>query len=204
MSPPNPSSGAKSIMSGWAVYKRLLRYSASYWKIFLIAFVGMVTIAGTDIAFAKLIEPMLDGTFGKRDAIIIKWVPIILISIFAFRILGNFTSSYFMAVIARGVIRKLRTKVFDHYLSLPISFFDAQSSGTLVSKMVYDVEQLADAASTVVTILLRNSLQVIGLLAFMFYSNAKLAGMLMISIPFLLVIVLYVSKRFRRISRRIQ
>lgn len=194
----------KSTMSGWLVYKRLLRYSASYWKIFLIAIIGMVVIAISELSFAKFVEPMLDGTFGKRDPVIIMWVPVILITIYAIRIIGNFLSSYFMAVIARGVIRQLRAKVFDHYLSLSITYFDTQSAGALVSKMVYDVEQLADAASTVVTIFIRNSLIILALLAFMFFNNAKLAGLLLISIPFLLIIVLFVSKRFRRISRRIQ
>lgn len=198
----NPAT--KPAMSGWAVYKRLLRYSLPYWKVFLIAILGMFIIALAELSFAKFVEPMLDGTFGQRDPVIIFWVPFVLVAIYAIRVIGNFLSTYFMAVIARGVVRKLRTKVFDHYLSLPIAFFDSQSAGTLVSKMVYDVEQLADAASTVVTILIRNSLTVIALLAFIFYINAKLAGMLMISVPFLIVIVTYVSKRFRLISRRIQ
>jgi subfamily B ATP-binding cassette protein MsbA len=164
----------------------------------------MVVIAISELSFAKFVEPMLDGTFGKRDPVIIKWVPIVLMTIYAIRIFGNFMSSYFMAVIARGVIRQLRAKVFNHFLSLSISYFDSQSTGALVSKMVYDIEQLADAASSVVTILIRNSLIIIALLAFMFYNNAELAAMLLISIPFLLIIVLYVSKRFRLISRRIQ
>jgi subfamily B ATP-binding cassette protein MsbA len=191
-------------MSGWSVYKRLLGYSASYWKVFLIAVAGMLIIALAELSFAKFVEPMLDGTFVKRDPVIIMWVPITLIAIYAVRILGNFLSTYFMAVIARGVIKKLRSLVFDHYMSLPIPYFDTESAGLLISKMVYDVEQLADAASKVVTILIRNSLTVIALLLFMFYSNPKLAGLLLISVPFLLVIVLYVSKRFRLISRRIQ
>jgi subfamily B ATP-binding cassette protein MsbA len=207
--PPAANSSSKnkesqSSISGWSVYKRLLSYSGSYWKIFLIAIVGMIVIAISELSFAKFVEPMLDGTFGKKDPVIILWVPIVLMVIYAVRVFGNFMSSYFMAVIARGVIRKLRTKAFDRYLTLPVSFFDTTSTGVLVSKMVYDVEQLADAASSVVTILIRNSLIIVALLAFMFYNNAKLAALLFISIPFLLVIVLYVSKRFRLISRRIQ
>jgi len=194
----------KPVMGGWAVYKRLLRYSLPYWKVFLIAVAGMIIIALASVAFAKFVEPMLNGTFRDRDPVIIKWVPFVLVAIYAIRVVGNFLSSYFMAVIARGVIRELRKKVFDHYLSLPISYIDTLSAGTLVSKMVYDVEQLADAASTVVTILIRDSLTVIFLLIFMFYVSVNLAGMLLISVPFLVLVVLYVSKRFRVISRRIQ
>lgn len=194
----------KQAVGGWAVYKRLLRYSASYWRVFLIAMLGMIIISVSTVMFAKFVEPMLDETFIKRNMAVVKWVPFILVGIYALRILGTFLSSYFMAYIARSVVRKLRTRIFEHYLMLPIAFFDNQSSGTLVSKMVYDVEQLADAASSVITVLIRDSLTIIALLVFMIYQNAKLALLMMICFPILLTLVLYVSKRFRRISQRIQ
>ncbi len=191
-------------MNGWAVYRRLLRYSASYWKVFLIALAGMVVIAFAQLAFAKFIEPMLDDTFTEKDPVTIKWIPIVLISIYAVRIVGTFLSNYGMAYIARSVVRNIRSKMFTHYLCLPTTYFDTTSSGTLVSRMVYDVEQLADAASYVVTILIRDSLTIIVLLGFMFTLSVELTLLLLITLPILLVLVLYVSKRFRTISRRIQ
>lgn len=193
-----------SATGGWSVYKRLLRYSAGHWRVFLIAFVGMVIVALSQLLFAKFIEPMLDDTFIKRDVQVIKWVPIGLMAIYAIRVVGAFMSSYFMAYIARSVVHKLRTKIFHHYLTLPISFFDTRSSGTLVSKMIYDVEQLADAASSVITVLLRNSLTIAALLGFMFVQSPQLTMLLFVSMPILLLLVLYVSKRFRRLSKRIQ
>jgi len=191
-------------VSGWTVYKRLIRYSAEYWKTFIIAIVGMVIVALSTLLFAKFVEPMLDDTFIERDLETIKWVPIGLMAIYGLRMIGAFLSSYFMAYIARSVVRKLRTKIFNHYLALPIAFFESQSSGALVSKMVYDVEQLADAASGVITVLFKDSLTVIALLTFMFLESAQLTLLLMISIPLLLVFVLFISKRFRRVSQRIQ
>ncbi len=191
-------------VSGWAVYKRLLRYSVQYWKTFLVAITGMLIVALSALLFAKFVEPMLDKTFIERDLETIKWVPFALMAIYAIRMLGAFLSSYFMAYIARGVVRKMRTKVFAHYLTLPISFFDSQSSGALVSKMVYDVEQLADAAARCITVLFKDSLTIIALLIFMFLENARLTMVLLVSIPILLVFVLYISKRFRRVSQRIQ
>ncbi len=189
---------------GATVYRRLIKYSARQWRIFIIAVMGMFIIAFSQLLFAKFIEPMLDGTFIEKDAKIIMWVPFVLVMIYAIRIIGTFLSSYFMAYIARSVVRRLRTKIFDHYLRLPTSFFDINSSGTLISKMIYDVEQLADAASNVVTVLIRDSLTIIVLLGFMFTISARLTLFLLVCIPFLLVVVLYVGKRFRRLSHRIQ
>lgn len=195
----------KSIpVSGWAVYKRLLRYSAEYWRTFIIALAGMLIVALSTLLFAKFVEPMLDETFIERDLETIKWVPLGLMAIYGIRMLGAFLSSYFMAYIARSVVRKMRTKIFGHYLTLPIAFFDGQSSGALVSKMVYDVEQLADAASNVITVLFKDSLTIIALLVFMFLESPQLTLLLMVSIPILLVFVLFISKRFRRVSQRIQ
>ncbi len=189
---------------GWAVYKRLLKYSAGYWRVFIVAIAGMLIIAFAQLLMAKFVEPMLDDIFIKKDAKVIFWAPLAFIVIFGVRIVGTFLSSFFMAYIARNVVRNLREKIFNHYLALPITFFDSRSPGTLVSKMVYDVEQLADAASNVVTVLIRNSLTIVALLGYMFVVSAKLTLLLMVSIPVLLTLVLYVSKRFRRISRRIQ
>lgn len=193
-----------SAPGGWLVYKRLLRYSTSYWRVFLIAIVGMLIVALSQLLFAKFVEPMLDDTFVNKDPKVIMWVPIVLMTIYGIRVIGAFMSSYFMAYIARSVVQKLRAKIFQQYLTLPISFFDYRSSGTLVSKMVYDVEQLADAASSVVTILIRDSITIIALLGFMFVQSAPLTLLLMVSMPVLLLVVLFISKRFRRLSRHIQ
>jgi subfamily B ATP-binding cassette protein MsbA len=190
--------------TGTQVYRRLLRYSVRHWKIFGIAIGGMFIFAISQLMMAKFIEPMLDETFIEKDARVIFWVPIVLVLIYSIRALGTFLSSYCMAYIARSVVRKLRTSIFDSYLKLPTRYFDTNSAGMLISKMVYDVEQLADAASGVVTVLIRGSLTIAVLLVFMFYQSAQLTMLLFVAMPFLFVLVVYVSKRFRRLSHRIQ
>ena len=195
---------SQSSYTGWQIYRRLLSYSAKHWKIFLIAIAGMFIIAVSQLLFAKFIEPMLDDTFIEKDAKVIFWVPIVLMLIYGIRVIGAFLSSYCMAFIARSVVRRMRTRIFDHYLKLPIHYFDVNSAGALISKMVYDVEQLAEAASGVVTVLIRDSMTIIVLLIFMFFQSAKLTMLLLISLPFLFVLVVSISKRFRRISHRIQ
>lgn len=190
--------------TGWQVYRRLLHYTLPYWRIFLIALTGMLVFSTTAAAFSKLIQPMIDGSFIHKDPSTIKWVPLAIIGVFALRTVGTFLSDYGMAWVARNVVHDLRELLFGHFLRLPTAYYDRAASGTLVSKMVYDVEQLADAASKVVTVFIRDSLTVIGLLALMFYQSASLTGLLLIVFPLLAVIVTYVSRRFRRLSHRIQ
>lgn len=190
--------------SGWNIYRRLLQFTFPYWRIFLIALLGMLLFSVTAAAFSKLIEPMIDGSFIAKDQKTIVWIPLAIIGVFALRTIGTFLSDYGMAWVARSVVRDLRTLLFDHMLRLPTSYYDRASSGTLVSKMVYDVEQLADASSNVVTVFIRDSLTVIGLLGLMFYQSANLTSLLIIVFPLLAVIVTYVSRRFRRLSHHIQ
>jgi subfamily B ATP-binding cassette protein MsbA len=190
--------------TGWQIYRRLLRFTLPYWRIFMIALLGMLLFSVTASAFSKLIQPMIDGSFIARDQATVKWVPLAIIAVFAIRTLGTFLSDYGMAWVARSVVRDLRALLFDHLLRLPTSYYDRASSGTLVSKMVYDVEQLADASSNVVTVFIRDSLTLLGLLGLMFYQSTNLTSLLLIVFPLLALIVTYVSKRFRHLSHRIQ
>ena len=92
------------------VYRRLLNYSLPYWKIFIFAIIGMMIYAATEVSFAQILEPMMDGGFVEKDPDSMFWVPVILVLIFTVRIVGTFLSEYGMAMIARSVIRDLRAK----------------------------------------------------------------------------------------------
>ena len=141
---------------------------------FVFAVIGMVIYAATEVSFAKIIEPMMDGGFVEKDPDSMFWVPVFLVLIFAVRIIGTFFSEYGMALIARNVIRDLRAKVFNKIIALPTSYFDVTSSGSILSKMVYDIEQLAAATSGVVIVLIRDGLTVIALFGWMLYLSPSL------------------------------
>lgn len=190
--------------AGMAVYRRLLGYVWPYWKIFFLAVFGMVVFSLTEMAFARIIQPLFDDGFVERDPQVITWLPPLIIAIFAVRIVGSFLSDYGMAWIARSVIRDLRSQLFGQLLRLPVGYYETHSSGSLMSKMVYDVEQLAEASSSVITILIRDSLTILGLLALMMYYSVSLTLILLVATPVLALLVIYVSRRFRKLSHRIQ
>src|SRR5687768_7716633 len=102
-----------------AVYRRLLRYSAPYWKVFLVAVVGMVLFALVDTAFIRLLQPMLDASFVEQDAEVMRLVPLAILALFVLRGVANFMSTYGMAWVAQRVVLRLRSEVFDHLLRLP-------------------------------------------------------------------------------------
>lgn len=186
------------------VYRRLLAYSLHNWPLLLAAVAGMVVSAATEPAFAALMKPLLDGSFVERDPEAIRWVPILLLLVFLARGISNFVTNYLMAVVGRGVIKQLREEMFARFLAMPAGFFDMKASGELISKISYDAEQVAEAATNSITVLIRDSLTILGLLAWMFYLNWQMTVGFLVIGPFVTLIVVYVARQFRRVSKRIQ
>lgn len=186
------------------VYRRLLGYVIPHWKAFVVATVALIIVAATETGFAMLMKPMMDGSFVERDMDVIRWTPVVLIGLFLVRGIASYLSEYWMAWVARRVIKVLRGEMFEQLLKLPVSFYDSSPSGTLISKLIYDVEQVALAATDVITILVRDTITVFGLLGWMFYLNWKLAAILMVGTPVIAVVIDFINKRFRRYSHRIQ
>lgn len=190
--------------NSYDLYRRLLSYALAYWGIFIIAVIGMAIVAAASTAFPALLQPLMDESFINRDPETIKWIPFALVGIFLFRVIGAFVSMYGMSVIGRNVIRTIRTEMFSKLIVLPKAFYDQSTTGELISKFSFDVEQVANAATKAVTVCIRDSLTVIALIGWMFYLNVTLASVFLVVAPVVASIVVFVSKRFRIISRNIQ
>lgn len=185
-------------------YRRLLSYVKPYKLQFAYAIIGMIGYAITESGFAALMKPLLDGSFVEKDQQAIVLVPILIILIFIVRGVAGFASTYYMAWIGWSVIKQLRKEVFAKYLSLPTQFYDNASSGELISRITFNSQRVAQAASTTLTIMVRDSLTAIGLLALMFYQSWKLSLCFLIIGPVIGIIVDRVSRQFRAVSRDIQ
>lgn len=190
--------------SGLKVYFRLLHYAMAYKGTFLLAILGMVIVALSSTAFTALMKPLMDGSFVHRDPETIKWVPIALIGIYLVRTIGAFSATYGMSLIGRNVIFVLRNEMFAKLLDLPKYFYDRSTTGELMSKFTYDVEQVAHASTHAVTVFIRDTLTIIGLISWMVYLNAMLSLVFLVVMPVVTTLIVWVSKRFRRISQHIQ
>ena len=187
-----------------ATYRRLLGYISPYKGQFLIAVLGMALYAATDASFAALVKPLLDENFVNRDPQWMLWTPILLLLVFLARSVGGFLSTYFMAIVGRGVIKDVRSQMFSRLVQLPTSYFDKSSSGHILSKFTFDTEQVATATTKAVIVIIQDTLTIIALMSWMFYLNWKLSLLFITTAPVIAILVAYVSKRFRRLSKRIQ
>ncbi|KTG17601.1 MULTISPECIES: lipid A export permease/ATP-binding protein MsbA [unclassified Guyparkeria] len=191
-------------VAGVETYRRLLSYTWRYLRVLVIAIVGMVVAGLSEVGFAALMKPLLDGSFVERDPTLITWMPVALLGVFVFRVIGEFASNYGMAWVGRSVIRDLRGDTFDQVLHLPPRYFDRVPSTEVLTRLNYQSEQVSEAASKALTILIRDTVTVIGLLVWMLYLSWQLTLFILVLLPLLVGMVAGISRAFRRYARRIQ
>ena len=172
--------------------------------IFILAIIGMIIHAITDTSFAAVIKPLLDGSFISKDPEFISLMPLLIILIFLFRGIGSFMSNYGMAYVGRSIIRDIRRDMFNKILKKSSSSYDNSITGKLVSKITFDAEQVAEAATKAVTTIIKDGLTIIGLLSLMFYYSFTLSIGLLLIAPLIGIFLKIMSVKFRSISRDIQ
>ena len=190
--------------SNWSVYRRLLGYSAPYWKVFIVAVLGMVLFAGVDTAFIRLIQPLMDGTFVERDPQVIRLVPFAIMGLFVLRGVAHFVSTYGMSWVAQRVVMVLRAEIFEQMLRLPVSHYDRARSADMLVKLTYHTTQIAESATGVLTAMIKDGLTIVGLIAVMLYMSPQLTLIALLVAPFVAGSVRWVSKRFKIINERLQ
>lgn len=205
MSHAEPSPDPKKVQPGdsWETYKRLLTYVKPFWVAFSLAVLGNVIYAAASTGMAAAMEYVIAAIENPTEQNRILLTALI-IGMFTFRGIGTFLSQYFISYVGRHVINSLRNDVFNRLMALPSRYFDENAAGRLVSKLTFNVEQVAEATTNAVTITLREGLTIVGLLSFMLYTNWKLTLIFLAVGPVIGAVVSYASKRFRKISQRIQ
>ncbi len=188
--------------SNWDLYRRLLSYLKPLKYFFILSIIGNAMYAGASAMMAKALEFVIQTVENPTDENRIL-LPALIFGLFALRGFGGFLGGYYIAYVGRNIVHKIRVEIFDRYLRLPSQFFDSNSSGHLISRITYNVEQVSSAVTDAVTIIVREGLTVIGLMIVMFTSNWKLTLIFFCLGPFIGLTVRYVSKRFRKLSKRI-
>ncbi len=186
------------------VYRRLLGYARPHLGMFLIGVLGMALFAATDAALAYLVQRFLGGAFVEPDPRIIWAIPLGAIALFVARGLGDYVSNYFPGWVGRQIIKSLRAELFAHYLRLPTRHFEAATTGGLLSRLTYNIELVAEATTNAVTVLIRDTLTIIALVAMLLWYNWQLAALVLVLAPPISWLIQHINRSFRRYSARIQ
>ncbi len=185
------------------VYRRLLGYARPYLATFAVGVVGMALFAATDALLAYLVKIFLGGAFVERDPRVIWIVPLGAVTLFFLRGVGDYLSTYFPAAVGRRIIKSLRGELFAKYLRLPVAWFDATSTGEMLSRLTFNIEQVAEATTNAVTVLIRDTLTIVALLGYLFWVNWQLAAFAITLAPLISWLIRRINSSFRRYSTRI-
>ncbi|MEX1220593.1 MAG: lipid A export permease/ATP-binding protein MsbA [Idiomarina sp.] len=184
--------------------RRLMKYIKPYRGAFILSIIGMIGYAAVDSFFLSQIQTLIDDGLTDQNSRILMIGALFVPVIFIVRGIFNFVSSYFLSWVGFKVVTRLRQQLFEHMMQLPVSFHDQHSTGDLISKITYTTQQIAEASSRAILILIREGAFVIGLLTIMFYHSWQLSLVFLIVGPLVAKVVAVVSKRFRQVSNRIQ
>lgn len=188
----------------WQVYRRLLGYVKRYWYIFIVAAVASALYSAIDAGMIRLIQPLIDEGFVNKDKNVIKMIPIILPLVFLARGAMNFVSNYSLYWLSRRIVTGVRQQLFNHFLKLPSNFYDKHSSGELLSKLTFNVEQIAKAVTDAVLESVRNAFLALFLLGVMISVSWKLTAWFFVAGPLIYGCFAIASYRFRKYSHQIQ
>lgn len=199
----NNAEGKNAPDSGWVVYKRLLAYLKSYKIQFAISIAGFLVYSLTQASFGYIIEQFIK-TLRVPEQTSLWYVPILVVVLALLRGISFFVANYAMSHVSLGIINDLRKQVFAKMLYLPSQYFDSRNSAELVALITFNINQVSNSASTAIKTLFREGFTVLALLAYLFYQNWQLTAIFLLVAPFMAGIVTLASRRFRKLSKRIQ
>lgn len=187
-----------------ALYRRLTTYSRQYWPWLVMAVAANMAYSGIDALFTYLMKPLLDKGFVQPDPTFLKWIPLVIIVLFALRSLMNLAGDYTMAKVSRSIVVKFREAIFNKLLHLPCRHFDQESSGQLLSLIVYNTTQVSSACTDALTQFVQSGFLALSLLVVLFTLSWKLSLLLLVTGPVVAVAVKLSSTRLRNLSRKSQ
>ena len=184
--------------------RRLLSYVRPYRIGFIAAALGMLGYALVDVYFISNLPDFIDKGINGKNTDYLRYAPIFVFVIFFMRGLCNFVASYCLNWVGTHIVQNMRQQLFEHFMRLPVSFHDQHSTGELISKVTYNTEQIKQTTSKALAVLVREGVFVSGLLVMMFYYSWQLSAIFLLIAPVIAVVVRFVSRRFRLLSRNIQ
>ncbi|WP_438804663.1 lipid A ABC transporter ATP-binding protein/permease MsbA [Morganella morganii] len=185
-------------------FRRLWPTIAPFKTGIIVAAIALVINAGGDAFMLSLLKPLLDEGFGTADNDFLRIMPLIILGLMLLRGISSFVSGYCLSWVSGKVVMTMRRNLFRHMMGMPVSFFDQQSTGTLLSRITYDSEQVASSSSGALVTVVREGAYIIALFGLMFYNSWQLSLILIVIAPIVAFVIRKVSVRFREISKNMQ
>ena len=196
--------GEKRPATSRELYTRLLSHVWPYRGAIAAGIVAMIVGGLADASIVQLVGPLIDELFVHRNESLAILLPLGIVAVFLVSGLASFASGYSTQWVSQNVILDLRRAMFEKILRLPPAFFDEASTAALVTRFTNDVNNLAAASTSVLTVLVRDTVTIAALISILLWSNWKLTLIAFVVIPPIALVVRAFSKRLRTMSREAQ
>lgn len=194
----------KFTTSSFKTYMRLLEAVKPYWVIFATGIGATIVVAAMGALIVWAMKPVIDKGLVARNMHFLTWLPLLVIIVFIVRGAASFLSDYCISRVGRSIVMDFRQKVFAHFLHLPASFYDRETSGKLLALLIYNVGQIASAATDALLTIVRQSFSVIGSIVVMFIISWHLTLIFMVAVPIVIFITQLMNRRLRKLSLNVQ
>ena len=186
------------------LYLRLLSYARPYWRTVVVSVVSVVIAAAMEPLMPALMKPLVDESLIAKDPTSLWMVPIFLVLVVVLRGLADYVVTVSSQSLAQRTVEDLRAAVFAKQLDLPLSRHDQEQGGRMLTRITYDTQMVADAVSNAWLVFVRDTLVILGLVGFLFYTAWELALFVFVSLPILTVAIQRIGRRLRRSNTRVQ
>jgi subfamily B ATP-binding cassette protein MsbA len=186
-------------MSMSATFRRILSLLSPYKSRLLLVLVAMSITAATEPAVAAMMKLLLDKGFSETRNFSLWLVPLFVVGVFVIRGLSTFTTTYLMSAISGRLISTLRQQMFRRLLDVPLDFYRDNSTGKIINAMMLEVNQVLDLIRSVMIVVIRDSLTVIGLLSYLFWLNWKLTLVIILLGPVIAFVIRITAQRLKRL-----
>lgn len=185
-------------------FKRLWPMIAPFKAGLVVAGITLVLNAITDAGLIQMLKPLLDDGFGKADVSFLRMMAVLVVLLIVLRGVTSFISTYCLSWVSGKVVMTMRRRLFKHLMYMPVSFFDQNSAGKLLSRITYDSEQVANSSSQSLVTIVREGAYILSLLGVMIFTSWELTVVLFVIGPIIAFLIRRVSKIFRNLSKNMQ
>lgn len=190
--------------STWRTFLKLWPFIAEHKFILFISVILLVASAFADTSLIALLRPLLDRGFSMNDQEFLLMAPFYIFGLVLLRGFANYGYSVFLSLISGKIVMKIRQKLFSHFVDSPVSYYDQNSTGRLLSRITYDTDQVASSSSDALITIIRESAFICGLFYTMFYNSWQLSLSLIIITPIVIALITFISIKFRRLAKNMQ
>ena len=185
-------------------FKQYIPYYKDYIGKFILAFIGMILVAGGTSGSAYVIKPLLDDIFISKNEQMLQILPFFVVALYFAKGLGRYIQAYYISYIGQDIIRKIRDKLLRHILSLDIDFFQKKHGGELISRITNDINRIQAAVSNQISEFIREILTIVALVGVVIYQSAELAFYGLVVLPLAILPLTILAKKMKKLSFKSQ